>query len=130
MDLCRQVHGRDAEIRIASIAHDADDVAKAVASITGDRPEFRKNLEPLAAISTAHLRPDTLASLGHFCISYENDYGAFIYTVDVDGERARRADLPEDLRRLLEAAHEAGLVWVKLDGDAQGVEGLPQYPWP
>lgn len=70
VDLCRQVHGRDAEIRIASIAHDADDVAKAVASITGDRPELRKNLEPLAAISTAHLRPETLASLGHFCISY------------------------------------------------------------
>ena len=36
---------------------------------------------------------------------------------------------PQDLRDLMTEAHAAGLQWLKLDGAAQVLRDLPQYPW-
>lgn len=83
-------------------------------------------MEPMAALSTAHLSSVTLEKLTQGTLSvfaYPNDYGGFVY-VGPPGE-----NLPDepDLYVIFELARRARLIWLKFDADAGVVEGLPIF---
>lgn len=86
---------------------------------------FREAMEPMAVISTAHLLPDTMTWIeqgGYGSACHPNEYGAFLYVGQDDGE-----DTPPDLAAVLAAARAEGVVWVKFDADASTLDGLPDH---
>ena len=98
---------------------------------------FAPALEPMAAISTLHLSPETMDRLAGDR-GYEGlvhcptpGEGAFL-VVDQHPRDAGffERDWPADLRALLDEAREAGLQWLKLDPGAMVLEGLRRYEWP
>lgn len=87
---------------------------------------FEQNVEPLVALSTAHLRQETaqrLAEDGLDILCYPNEYGGFIYVGD-----SQETIYPE-LQTILRAAQADGIVWLKFDADAAEVPGLETFEW-
>lgn len=85
-----------------------------------------KSAEPMAAPSTAHLTLDTRRKLAANELSvhaYPNEYGGFVHV----GEPLEMEPAEADLAKVFDIARRAGLVWLKFDGDACVVEGLPTY---
>lgn len=85
--------------------------------------------EQLIALSTAHLRPETLHSLTDgtaSVLAYPNDYGALVYV----GERQETDPDEPDLDAIFKLARQIDIIWIKFDGDALQVDGLPTYEHP
>ncbi|WP_406625358.1 hypothetical protein [Acidovorax sp. SDU_ACID1] len=89
-------------------------------------PSLQSHMEPLVAISIAHLRPSTrqrLADDGLSVTAYPNDYGGFVY-VDPRGEHTPQET---ELAALIAIARRAGIVWINFDCDALAVDGVPVF---
>lgn len=88
---------------------------------------FEQNVEPLVALSTAHLRQETAQRLADDeldILCYPNEYGGFIYV----GADENISQYPE-LNTILCAARADGIVWLKFDADAAEVPGLETFEW-
>lgn len=88
---------------------------------------FKAAMEPMAAISTAHLTTLTRNKLSLEddqidVVAYGNEYGGFVYV-----GAPENVSVYEDLNTVLVAARAAGCMWVKFDADACEIEGLPTY---
>ncbi|WP_228403760.1 hypothetical protein [Diaphorobacter nitroreducens] len=87
--------------------------------------------EPMVALSTEHLHPDTRLRLAKGALSvvtYPNEYGGFVY---VGTEGGNTPSEPE-LAAIFEVVRDADIVWIKFDRDTPVVEGLPTFedpPW-
>lgn len=83
----------------------------------------------MLTISTAHISAETAELLDYDeiegVVAYnKGGYGWFIYT------DAREANaIPADLRRVLDAAYEAGCEVLCLDNDGERLSTLPVYQW-
>lgn len=89
-------------------------------------PQLLKLIEPMAALSTAHLTSETRRKLADKELSvhaYPNEYGGFVHV----GNPFENDPTEPDLAQVFEAARRARLVWLKFDSDAGVVEGLPTY---
>ncbi|MFY9511264.1 MAG: hypothetical protein WAQ05_09870 [Rubrivivax sp.] len=85
-----------------------------------------RQVEPLAALSTLHLAPQTRQRLWDGTLSvpaYSNDYGGFVHV----GECADIVPAEPDLAVIRALARQAGLAWLKFDADAGVVDGLATY---
>lgn len=116
---------------------DALDFSEIPAVVTMEkRSRFESALEPMAAISIAHLSEATLERLlagseGYEGLThYPNEYGAFLVVDSLAGSHAQPwpDSWPRDLVQLIETASAEGVQWLKLDADAPQIEGLPVYP--
>ena len=88
--------------------------------------QLLKLSEPMAALSTAHLTPRTRRRLADNQLSvhaYPNDYGGFVHV----GDSPEIVPTEVDLALIFGIARRARLVWLKFDGDAGVVDGLPTY---
>lgn len=81
--------------------------------------------------STSHLRERTFNKVYEDTIpySYHYDEGVFI-SVPEDNDAELFIQLPRDLRNLLKYAWKHDIKLIRLDRDAEVVEGLPIYKWP
>lgn len=82
-------------------------------------------IEPLLAISTAHVDQVTLENITEYVVAYPNEYGAFIYVPPPP----YREDCPADLAEILAFARKHNITWIKLDGGASEIDQLPTYEW-
>jgi len=85
-----------------------------------------QHAEPLAALSITHLTVSTRQKLAADDLSvnaYPNEYGGFVFV------GAPRYSVPTeaDLAAIFDVAEQAGIVWLKFDSDAAGIDGLPIY---
>lgn len=88
--------------------------------------QLLKLIEPTAVLSTAHLTPLTRRKLVDNELSvhaYPNEYGGFVHV----GRPLENDPTEPDLAQIFGVARRARLVWLKFDGDAGVVEGLPTY---
>jgi hypothetical protein len=87
-------------------------------------PEIRK----LLVLSTAHMSPATLASIGHLHHSKlpfsggAIDYGWFLYAHDEQPEGC-----PEDIWAACQFARSVAAEFIKFDCDGETVDGLPVF---
>lgn len=82
--------------------------------------------EPLAALSITHLTGPTRQKLAADDLSvnaYPSDFGGLVYV----GAPLYRLPTEPDLATIFAAAEKAGIVWLKFDGDAATVDGLPVF---
>lgn len=87
---------------------------------------LRELAEPLAAISLAHLSPETRQKLHDDDLSvnaYPTDFGGLVFV----GAPRQRIPTEADLAVLFETAEQAGIVWLLFDGEAEVVDGLPVF---
>lgn len=87
---------------------------------------LRELAEPLAAISLAHLSPETRRKLRDDDLSvnaYPTDFGGLVFV----GAPRHRIPAEADLAALFETAERAGIVWLLFDGEAGVVDGLPVF---
>lgn len=87
---------------------------------------LRELVEPLAALSLAHLTPDTRQKLLDDTLSvnaYPTDFGGFVFV----GAPRHRIPVESDLASIFEAAEQAGIVWLKFDSEASVVDGMPVF---
>lgn len=95
------------------------------------------NIQKMLCLSTAHIKPETMALLEEDALedivaypkeipSTGENCGAFIY---VDGASLDEGieDVPEDLVRVLQYAAKHDASWIMLDDDEEEVEDLPTY---
>ena len=92
-------------------------------------PALRQQIETLAALSTAHLLPDTRHKLicNNLSVNaYPTIGGGFVYV------GSPRYDIPleSDLASLFELAEKAGVCLLKFDADAAVITGLPLFDDP
>ena len=83
-----------------------------------------QHAEPMAALSITHLTASTRQKLAADDLSvnaYPNEYGGFVYV------GAPRYSVPTepDLAAIFDVAEQVGIVWLKFDSDAAGIDGLP-----
>ena len=79
-------------------------------------------IEPLLALSTAHLRQETFDCID--VLDYPNEFGTFVYV----GEPENSSELP-DLNAVLTWARAAGIAWLKFDRDAPEIPELETFEW-
>lgn len=87
---------------------------------------LRELAEPLAAISLAHLTPETRRKLKDDDLSvnaYPTGFGGLIFV----GAPQHSVPIELDLAKLFEAAEKAGVVWLLFDSEAEVVDGLPVF---
>jgi len=87
---------------------------------------LRELAEPLVALSTAHLTAATRMKLAADDLSvnaYPNEWGGFVYV----GAPRYRIPTEADLATIFEFAERAGIIWLKFDGDAALINGLPVF---
>ena len=90
---------------------------------------LRQQVETLAALSIAHLLPDTRQKLIGNDLSvnaYPTLGGGFVYV----GSPPYDIPLETDLAALFELAEQAGICWLKFDADAAVINGLPLFDDP
>lgn len=90
---------------------------------------LRARIEPLAALSLSHLSPSTRLKLADDELSvnaYPTDCGGILYV----GAPRYRIPAEADLAAIFEIAEQAGVVWLKFDGEAAVIDGLPVYDRP
>ena len=90
---------------------------------------LRQQAEPLAALSIAHLTPNTRKKLIDNDLSvnaYPTTYGGFVYV------GSPRYDIPTeaDLAAVFEVAERAGVVWLKFDAESAVIDELPVFDPP
>lgn len=85
-------------------------------------------------LSTAHVRPETMARLENDDFEWlpvykksfgEEVFGAFAMITDLDDEEA--ADIPDDLMKVIRYAIRKGCDWVMFDRDYDEIAELPTY---
>lgn len=92
----------------------------------------------LPVISTQHLTEEVAAQLTQAgkrswppCASWAN--GFFIFLDDLESNDGQVAQCLIDIRNWMRGLEESGVInnarWIRLDGDADPVEGLPVYDW-
>lgn len=92
----------------------------------------------LPVISTQHLTEDVAKQLADAkpqswppCATWPN--GFFIFLDDLESHDGPVAQCLVDIRNWLRGIEDSGAInnarWVRLDGDADPVEGLPVYDW-
>jgi hypothetical protein len=84
------------------------------------------HIEPLLALSTAHLRPTTRQKLAADQLSvnaYPNEHGGFVYV----GHPVYSTPTEPELAEIFKLVAQAQVVWLKFDGDAAIVDGLPVF---
>jgi len=82
--------------------------------------------EPLAELSISHLTRATRLKLADDELSvnaYPTEHGGFIYV----GAPRHRIPVEADLATIFELAERAGVVWLKFDGEAAVIDGLPVF---
>ena len=82
--------------------------------------------EPLAELSISHLTWATRRKLAGDELSvnaYPTEHGGFIYV----GAPRYRIPAETDLATIFELAERAGVVWLKFDGEAAVIDGLPVF---
>jgi hypothetical protein len=82
--------------------------------------------EPLAELSISHLTWATRLKLAGDDLSvnaYPTEHGGFIYV----GAPRYRIPVETDLATIFELAERAGVVWLKFDGEAAVIDGLPVF---
>lgn len=82
--------------------------------------------EPLAELSISHLTWPTRLKLAGDELSvnaYPTEYGGFVYV----GAPRHRIPVEADLAAIFELAERAGVVWLKFDGEAAVIDGLPVF---
>ena len=87
---------------------------------------LRAQAEPLASLSISHLSPSTRLKLADDDLSvnaYPTDCGGIIYV----GAPRYRIPTEADLATIFEVAEQAGIVWLKFDGEAAVIDGLPVF---
>jgi hypothetical protein len=85
-----------------------------------------QHIEPLLALSTAHLSPTTRQKLAEDQLSvnaYPNDHGGFVYV----GHPVYSTPTEPELAEIFKLAAQAQVVWLKFDGDAAIVDDLPVF---
>lgn len=85
-----------------------------------------RHIEPLLALSTAHLSPTTRQKLAADQLSvnaYPNEYGGFVYV----GHPVYSTPTEPDLAEIFKLVTLAQVVWLKFDGDAAVIDGLPVF---
>jgi hypothetical protein len=85
-----------------------------------------QHTERLASLSITHLTASTRKKLADDDLSvnaYPNEYGGFVYV----GVPRYSVPTEADLATIFDVAEQAGIVWLKFDGDAAGIDGLPIY---
>lgn len=85
-----------------------------------------QHVEPMAALSITHLTASTRQKLAADDLSvnaYPNEYGGFVYV----GVPRYSVPTEADLAAIFDVAEQAGIVWLKFDSDAAGIDGLPIY---
>lgn len=97
-------------------------------------------IEPMLAISTAHVSEETAKRLTNDeidgIIAYaHDDYGWQISITDDDEQVAERAErvaagaFPQELHVAMEYARSLGCCWLLFDNGAEAIEGLKTYEW-
>jgi hypothetical protein len=85
-----------------------------------------EQVEPLAELSISHLTWATRLKLADDELSvnaYPTEHGGFIYV----GAPRYRIPAETDLAMIFELAERAGVVWLKFDGEAAVIDGLPVF---
>lgn len=82
-------------------------------------------------INTCHLKEDTvngyLKGTDSLLVA-DYDFGSFIYIGEAEDDLP--VDAPEDLKALARFVRAQGeFYWVRIDGDGDVIEGLPEYEW-
>jgi hypothetical protein len=94
---------------------------------------FNPNLiERLYAISTAHTPPGAIDSVTIFqtgLVLYPNEYGGLLWVPTEEGWKEGLREQDQVFVPILEWAIEHKIHWIKLDGDAPEVDGLPTFDW-
>ena len=87
---------------------------------------LRAQAESLASLSISHLSTSTRLKLadGELSVNaYPTDCGGLIYV----GAPRYRIPTEADLATIFEVAEQAGIVWLKFDGEAAVIDGLPVF---
>ena len=82
--------------------------------------------KPVAALSITHLTASTRQKLAADNLSinaYPNEYGAFVFV----GAPRYTVPTEADLAAIFDGAEQAGIVWLKFEGDAAAIAGLPVF---
>ena len=85
-----------------------------------------QHIEPLLALSTAHLSPTTRQQLAADQLSvnaYPNEHGGFVYV----GHPVYSTPTEPELAEIFKLVAQAQVVWLKFDSDAAIVDGLPVF---
>lgn len=84
-------------------------------------------IKKILEVSTAHITRKTdmwLAEGPDGVVAYpKEDYGWVIMVAPCE------ADIPDDLRQLIDYARACGCDWIMLDCDAPEIKDLPVYDW-
>ena len=87
---------------------------------------LRAQAESLSSLSISHLSSSTRLKLadGELSVNaYPTDCGGIIYV----GAPRYRMPTEADLATIFEVAEQAGIVWLKFDGEAAVIDGLPVF---
>lgn len=93
---------------------------------------LEQSVERMAVLSFYHLKRETAEALAWICtVSIPFDYGTVVWVpvYDVDDFEVAIAEYPDDLKRVMRVAHQAGIVWIKFDCDGCVVAELPVFDW-
>ena len=95
-------------------------------------------IEPMLAISTAHISKETAERLTNLSIEgvtayYHDNHGWLIVVPDTVGWSGLEENVPllvhDDLYQCMKMAQARGCCWLLLDSDAAEIEGLDTYEW-
>jgi hypothetical protein len=95
-------------------------------------------IEPMLAISTAHISKETAERLTNHALdavtAFDHDnHGWLISVPDTVGWSGLEENVPllvhDDLCQCMKMAQARGCCWLLLDGDAAAIEGLDTYEW-
>lgn len=109
----------------------AQSTADAETKLASPRESVLAHAEPLIALSTEHLHPDSRQRLADGMLSvvaYPNEYGGFVYV----GQAEENEPTEPELAAIFEIARSANIVWIKFDRDIPVVDGLATFedpPW-
>lgn len=87
---------------------------------------LRELAEPLVALSSTHLSPETRQKLKDDELSvnaYPTGFGGLVFV----GAPREQAPSEEDLAVLFDSAGQAGIVWLLFDDEGAVVDGLPVF---
>lgn len=116
---------------IVTVAPPAQSAGEADARLASLRRSILARSEPMVALSTEHLHPDTRQQLANGALSvlaYPNEYGGFVH-VGTEGENT---PTEPELAAIFDALRGTHVVWIKFDRDTPAVDGLPTFedpPW-
>lgn len=129
-----EAQARDKLMRGDSLVFDARECYYSIEEqeVMGEGGEASRKpapIEPLMAVSNAHVTPAALAWMeggGSGSIFYPNEYGGFLYLGGPELGTFGDA-VPKEVQKIAAWGREQGLVWVKFDPDGCDVDGLAVF---